>query len=136
MRSRRVFLDLRAKSRADPGEPIGEGGDHRGVAEIGYRLCRDAVDEPAPFVGIEHRRLAGFHDVLWAADRGGRVHRPRWPVTSQSNRKRMAARCYFTLGADCSCSSFTQAATSNGRMAMSERPRYSHHAEKRLNARA
>ena len=41
-----------------------------------------------------------------------------WPVTSQSNSMRTAASCCFTPGAPCfSCSSFTQAATSNGRMA-------------------
>ena len=47
-----------------------------------------------------------------------------WPVISQSNSMRTAASCCFTPGAPWfSCSSFTQAATSNGRMAVSVRPR-------------
>ena len=60
-----------------------------------------------------------------------------WPVISQSNSIRTAASCCFTPGAACfSCSSFTQAATSNGRIAVSVRPRSSHQAKNRPHARA
>jgi hypothetical protein len=54
-----------------------------------------------------------------------------WPVTSQSNSMRTAASCCFTPGDPCCCwRSFTQAATSNGRMLVSESPRFSHQAKK------
>jgi hypothetical protein len=60
-----------------------------------------------------------------------------WPVMSQSNSMRTAASCCFTLGAPCPCCrSFTQAETSNGRMAVSESPRFSHQAKNRLQAGA
>ena len=59
------------------------------------------------------------------------------PVMSQSNSMRTAASCCFTPGAPCvCCTSFTQAATSNGRMDVSESPRFSHQAKNRLQARA
>ena len=45
----------------------------RPVAEIPHRVGRDGVDQPAPFLSLQHRRLAGLHDVLRAAHRRGRI---------------------------------------------------------------
>ena len=60
-----------------------------------------------------------------------------WPVISQSNSMRTAASCCFTPGAPMFLLQFlTHAATSNGRMVVSERPRFSHQAKNRLQARA
>ena len=67
------ILNLHLQRRANPGEGIGEGGDQRPVAQIAHRLGRDGVEQLAPFLAVEHRRLTGFHDVLRAAYGGGRV---------------------------------------------------------------
>ena len=69
------ILDLHPQRRADAREGIGEGGDQRAVAQIAHGLGRDAVDELAPLGAVEHRRLAGLHDVLRPAHRRGRIHR-------------------------------------------------------------
>jgi hypothetical protein len=43
------------------------------VAQIAHRVGRDRVEQLSPLQGVEHRRLAGLHDVLRAAHGRGRV---------------------------------------------------------------
>ena len=69
------ILHLHLQRRADAREGIGEGGDQRPVAQIAHRVGRDGVEQLAPFVGVEHRRLAGLHHMLRAAHGRGRVGR-------------------------------------------------------------
>src|ERR1700738_4815111 len=89
-----------------------------------------------PFFAIEHRRFAGLDDVFGARTAAAGFIGTICPVISQSNSMRTAASCCFTPGAPCvCCSSLTQAATSNGRIAVSESPRFSHQAKNRLHAR-
>ena len=60
----------------------------------------DAVEQRARFGGIEHRRLPGRHDVAGArAPSAAGLTGTTWPVTSQSNRWRIAASRCLTLGA-------------------------------------
>ena len=69
------ILDLHLQRRIYAREGIGEGGDQRPVAPIAQRVGRNGVDQLAPFLGIEHRGLAGFHDMLRTAHGRSRVHR-------------------------------------------------------------
>ena len=57
----------------DAGEGIGEGGDERAVAQVPQGFGRNALDERAPLVALEDRRLAGLHDVLRSAHGRGRI---------------------------------------------------------------
>ncbi len=67
------ILDFHFQRRADPGEGVGKGGDQRPVPEIAHGLGRDRVEQLAPLLAIEHRRLAGFHHMLRPAHGGGRI---------------------------------------------------------------
>ena len=69
------ILDLHFQRRADAREGIGEGGDQRPIAQIPHRVRRDRVEQFAPLLAVEHRRLAGFYDVLRTAHGRGRVCR-------------------------------------------------------------
>ena len=73
--ARPEILDLHCQCSGDARIAIGEGGDQRSVAQVAHSLGWDAVDQPPPFVALQHRRLARLDDVLGAADRGGRVVR-------------------------------------------------------------
>jgi hypothetical protein len=72
---RSEILDLHLQRRIYAREGIGEGGDECPVAPITQRVGRNGVDKLAPFFGIQHRSLAGFHNVLRATHGRGRVHR-------------------------------------------------------------
>ena len=65
---RAEILDLHMECGADAGEGVGEGGDQRAVAQIANRLGWNAVEKLAPLGTVEHRRLAGFHDVRSALE--------------------------------------------------------------------
>ena len=52
--------------------------------------CVDAAQELVGFLGGDQRRLAAIDDALGPANGGG-VNGTSWPVTSQSNRLRIAA---------------------------------------------
>ena len=47
----------------------------RPIAPIAQRVGRNGVDQLAPLLGIKHRGLAGFHDMLRTAHGCSRVHR-------------------------------------------------------------
>jgi len=67
------ILDTHLQRRADAGEGIGEGGDQRPITQIAHGVGWDGVDQRAPFLAVEHRRLARFDHVLRAAHRRGRI---------------------------------------------------------------
>ena len=69
------ILDLHAQRCGDAGKGIGEGGDERAVAQVAQGFGRNALDERAPLLALEHRRLAGLHDVLRSAHGRGRIQR-------------------------------------------------------------
>ena len=62
--------------------------------------CR-CCQELAGLFGGQHRGLAAFDDVLGAAHGWAGLVATTWPVTSQSNSMRMAARCCLTVGSKC-----------------------------------
>lgn len=87
---------------------------------------------------LEHRGLAGLDDVLAPAHRRCRIHRDHLagdqPVEQHAHHRQLLLDARRTPC--CSCNSFTQAATSNGRMAASVSPCGSHQPKNRLQAPA
>jgi hypothetical protein len=68
-------LDLHIQRRANPRERVGEGGNQCAVPHIAQGHVRYGLQQLAPLAALEHRRLAGFHDMLRTADRRGRIRR-------------------------------------------------------------
>ena len=68
-------LDLHLERRIYARERIGEGGDQCPVAPIAQRIGRNGVNQLAPFLRVQHGRLAGFHNMLRATHSRRRVYR-------------------------------------------------------------
>jgi hypothetical protein len=73
--ARQEILDLHLQRCGDAREGISECGYQRAVAQIAQSGGRNVVEECSPFGAVEHRRLAGFDDVLRPAHRRRRIHR-------------------------------------------------------------
>jgi hypothetical protein len=97
------ILDAHLERRADAGEAVGEGADQRPIAEIPYRVGRDAVDPSPPLLALQLRRRAGLDDMLGATHPRGLIEGATWPTISQSNSIRTAASYCFTPGAEWVC---------------------------------
>lgn len=69
------IFHLHRERRRDARERIGKSGDQRAVAQIAHGLGRNAVHKLAPLVGVEHRRLSGFDDMIRTPHGGGRIKR-------------------------------------------------------------
>jgi hypothetical protein len=71
------------------------------VAQVAQGFGRNALDERAPFVAIEDRRVAGLHDVLRSAHRRGGIQWDDLAGDQPIEQHPTAARCCFTSGAEC-----------------------------------
>jgi hypothetical protein len=62
--ARSDILHLHLQGSTDACEGIGEGGDQQAVPQVPYCLRRNSADQLPPLLAIEHRSLAGLHDML------------------------------------------------------------------------
>jgi hypothetical protein len=64
--ARPQILDLHPQGGVDAGKAVGEGCDQHSVPKIAKGCRRYGSEVLAPFLALEHRRLAGLDDVLRA----------------------------------------------------------------------
>ncbi len=95
-----VVVDVHVQRGRDPGEAVDQQRDQRAVAQPDIGRDVDAVDQLARFVAVEDRRLFPFL-TIWLGPRTGAAGfwSTTWPTISQSNSRRIAARCCLTVGA-------------------------------------
>jgi hypothetical protein len=67
--ARPQVFDLHIQRRANSRERVGEGRNQCAVPHIAQSHVRYRLQQLAPMAALEHRRLAGFHDLLRTADR-------------------------------------------------------------------
>ena len=110
-----VVLNAHADRRADAGEGVDhDGRSGRGREGRRWNRCRWSRVASRASSAVSAGVLPRLHDVFRPAHRGRRVHRHTWPITSQSNSIRIAARCCFTVGAArlrCNCSIYVATTT-------------------------
>ena len=130
-------LHLHVQRGRDAREGIGEGGDQRPVAQIAHGIGRDGVEQLAPVGGVEHRRLAGFHDMLRAAHGRGRIGRHDLagdePIEQHAHGGELLLHARRRMGLlEC----LDICGDIEGRIVVSVSPRSSHQAKNWLQARA
>jgi hypothetical protein len=111
----KIVANLHLNDGADAGEAIDHHRDQSTVTQpekirligrlwiIGWFLGNgDALEQRMGFLNRQDRRLAFLDRVAWAADGMAGLVSITWPVTSQSNSMRIAARCCLTEGGESS----------------------------------
>src|SRR6516162_9900874 len=93
------ILDRHAECRADAGERIDHQPDQRAIAQPGVYRDIDAIEQRARFRRIEHRVCPDVTTCPGPRTEPAGLTGTTWPVTSQSNRWRIAASRCLTLGA-------------------------------------